>query len=71
MLLTGSDQNYTVSNMMEPAAYTKPKDHNWGVKWTPEEDARLLRGMEQYGEDWRRVSELVVTRDLGNMLCVN
>lgn len=42
------------------------KTHNWGVKWTEEEDIRLLQGIERFGDnDWRRVSEVVGTRDAG------
>lgn len=44
------------------------KTHNWGVKWTEEEDIRLLQGIERFGDnDWRRVSEVVGTRDAGNI----
>jgi hypothetical protein len=42
------------------------KTHNWGVKWTEEEDARLLLGIETYGYDkWKEVGELVGTRTAG------
>lgn len=42
------------------------KTHNWGVKWTEDEDLRLLQGIERFGDnDWVRVSELVGTRDSG------
>lgn len=49
------------------------KTHNWGVKWTPEEDQRLIQGIELYGEsDWKKVSDIVATRAPGAvcMLCV-
>eukprot|EP01032_Pedospumella_encystans_P032925 gene32925-37189_t len=40
------------------------RTHNWGVKWLEEEDIRLLQGIERFGDnDWRRVSEVVGTRD--------
>jgi hypothetical protein len=42
------------------------KTHNWGVKWTAEEDQRLIHGIELYGEnDWKKVSDVVATRAPG------
>lgn len=42
------------------------KTHNWGIKWTEDEDQRLLRGIELYGEnDWKKIGELVGTREPG------
>jgi len=48
------------------------KTHNWGVKWTADEDQRLIHGIELYGEnDWKKVSEVVATRAPGvvGLLC--
>lgn len=46
------------------------RTHNWGVKWLEEEDIRLLQGIERFGDnDWRRVSEVVGTRDAGTSHC--
>lgn len=48
--------------------YLNTKVHNWGVKWTAEEDQRLLRGIELYGEqNWKSVSEMVGTRTSGSI----
>jgi hypothetical protein len=42
------------------------RTHNWGVKWSDEEDERLIHGIKLYGDlDWRRISELVGTRAAG------
>lgn len=61
-----SEVNSSVNTMSSNDAQAY-KTHNWGVKWTEEEDIRLLQGIERFGDnDWRRVSEVVGTRDAGN-----
>ncbi|KAJ1435268.1 Homeodomain-like protein [Ochromonadaceae sp. CCMP2298] len=45
------------------------RTHNWGVKWTSQEDQKLLEGFNLYGDsDWRSISELVGTR--GTVPCI-
>lgn len=42
------------------------RTHNWGKKWTIEEDEKLIQGIETFGNhDWTKVSELVGTRNRG------
>lgn len=51
---------------MESNAESRSKDHNWGIKWTPDEDSRLFQAMERFGsDDWRKISAEVATRDTG------
>mmetsp|Transcript_18881 Transcript_18881/g.31865 ORF Transcript_18881/g.31865 Transcript_18881/m.31865 type:complete len:341 (-) Transcript_18881:194-1216(-) len=39
------------------------KTHNWGMKWTEDEDMRLIEGVRVHGlNDWKTISELVGTR---------
>ena len=46
--------------------FTESKAHNWGIRWTRDEDIRLLQGIERFGDnDWKQVSEHVGTRDTG------
>lgn len=41
---------------------------NWAKKWTPEEDERLLKAIEEYGFEWKKIAEVVETRNAGNCL---
>jgi hypothetical protein len=37
---------------------------NWALKWTVDEDQRLLGAIKDYGDqDWKKIAERVVTRD--------
>lgn len=39
---------------------------NWAQKWSPEEDERLMAAVKEFGEkNWKKVAELVGTRDAG------
>jgi hypothetical protein len=38
---------------------------NWAKKWTAEEDARLLSGIQEYQSNWKKIAEVVGTRDQG------
>lgn len=52
-----------------PTSSTSKIPSNWAAKWTPEEDQRLLNAIEVYGENnWRKVAEVVGTREAGNYL---
>jgi hypothetical protein len=38
----------------------------WKQSWTEEEDKRLVRGIEEFGEsNWKKISEIVETREPG------
>ena len=48
------------------------KNHNWGIKWTAEEDEKLVKGIHLHGDsDWIAISQVVGTRGPGNNLPQN
>lgn len=52
--------------LMDSINGIEEKTHNWGRKWTEDEDLRLLQAIELYGiEDWKKVADHVGTRDGG------
>jgi hypothetical protein len=56
---------------MEDSAAASKKSaipSNWAKKWTPAEDERLLKAIEEFGFKWKKVAEVVATRDATNCL---
>ena len=32
-------------------------------RWSEEEHARFMEGLERFGKDWKKISEVIITRN--------
>lgn len=61
-----SDRSKEITCLDHPNTFSSSLTPNkWSRKWSPQEDARLLKAIHDYGFEWNKIADAVQTRDYG------